>query len=82
MTASPDDIESARLSMLEARKVLADYETFKGVESSCEHMRLIQVFTKATAPAKTLTCPQLVRPPPMSANPSTSPGYLPGQRIR
>ena len=44
----PHDIESARLSMLEARKVLEDYETLKGFASSCEHTRLTQVFTKAT----------------------------------
>jgi len=48
MTASPHDIECAKLSMLEARKVLADYETLKGVAYSCELMRLIQAFTKAT----------------------------------
>ena len=42
------DIESARLSMLEARKALEDYETLHGFVSSCEHTRLTQVFTKAT----------------------------------
>jgi hypothetical protein len=48
MTASPHAIESAKLSMLEARKALEDYETLNGVASSCEHTRLTQVFTKAT----------------------------------
>ena len=48
MTASPHDIKSARLSMLEARKALENYETLRGVASSCEHMRLVQLFTKAT----------------------------------
>ena len=48
MMASRHDIESARLSMLEARKALEDYETLKGFVSSCEHTRLTQVFTKAT----------------------------------
>jgi uncharacterized protein YktA (UPF0223 family) len=46
--ASRHDIESARLSMLEARKALEDYERFKGVASCCEHTRLTQAFTKAT----------------------------------
>jgi len=46
--ASPQDIESARLSMLEARKALEDYETLKGFASSCEHMRLTRAFAKAT----------------------------------
>ena len=34
--------------MLEARKVLEDYETLKGFVSTCEHMGLSQEFTKAT----------------------------------
>ena len=42
------DIECARLTMLEARKVLEDYETLKGVASSSEHSILTRVFTKAT----------------------------------
>jgi hypothetical protein len=46
--ASPHDIESARLNMLEARKALEDYERLKGCVSSGEHTRLTQVFTKAT----------------------------------
>jgi hypothetical protein len=46
--ASPHDIESARLRMLEARKALEDYETLKGVAWSSEHTILTQVFTKAT----------------------------------
>lgn len=46
--ASRHDIESARLSMLEARKALEDYETLKGFVSSCEHTRLTQLFTRAT----------------------------------
>ena len=48
MVTSPREIESARLSMLEARKALEDYEALKGFVSSCEHTRLTQVFTKAT----------------------------------
>jgi hypothetical protein len=47
--ASPQDIESARLSMLEARKALEDYETLKGFASSSQHIILTRVFTKATA---------------------------------
>jgi len=48
MMASPHDTESARLSMLEARKALEDYETLKGFVSTCEHTRLTRVFTIAT----------------------------------
>jgi len=43
-----NDIESAKLSMLVARKALEDYETLKGYLSSSEHSKLIQLFTKAT----------------------------------
>jgi hypothetical protein len=46
--ASRHDIESAKLKMLEARRVLDDYERLKGFVSSVEHTRLTQVFTKAT----------------------------------
>jgi hypothetical protein len=46
--AAPQELESARLSMLEARKAPEDYETLKGFVSSGEHTRLTQVFTKAT----------------------------------
>jgi len=46
--ASPQDIESAWLRMLEARMALSDYETLQGFVSSGEHTRLIQAFTKAT----------------------------------
>jgi hypothetical protein len=46
--ASPQDIESAWLRMLEARMALSDHETLKGFVSSGEHTRLIQAFTKAT----------------------------------
>ena len=46
--ASPHDVESARLRMLEVRKALEDYETLKGVASSCEHMKLTQAFAKAS----------------------------------
>ena len=46
--ALPHDIESARLSMLEARKTLEDYETLKGFVSSAQHRMLIRVFTRAT----------------------------------
>lgn len=45
---SRHEIESARLGMLQARKTLEDYETLKGVASSAEHMKLSQVFAKAT----------------------------------
>jgi hypothetical protein len=47
--ASPHEIESARLSMLESRKALEDHERLKGFVSSGEHTRLTQEFTKATA---------------------------------
>jgi hypothetical protein len=47
--ASTPDIESARLSMLEARTALEDYESRKGFVYSDEHLRRIEVFTKATA---------------------------------
>ena len=46
--ASPQDIESARLSMLEARSALENYETLKGTASRSEHTRLMQAFTEAT----------------------------------
>ena len=46
--ASPQDIETARLSMLEARRALSDNETHKGFVSSCEDTRLTLVFNKAT----------------------------------
>jgi hypothetical protein len=46
--ASRQDIEAAKLRMLEARKPLEDYEKLKGSDSSREHSRLIQAFTKAT----------------------------------
>jgi hypothetical protein len=46
--ASGQDIESARLKMLEVRKALEDHETLKGVAWSSEHMRLSQAFAKAT----------------------------------
>jgi len=46
--ASPHDIESARLSMLEARKALEDYETLKGFVASVEHRMPVRVFTRAT----------------------------------
>ncbi len=46
--ASRQDIESAKLSMLEARKTLEEYETLKGFVSSGEHTRLTKAFTKAT----------------------------------
>jgi hypothetical protein len=46
--ASAHEIESARLSMVEARRALEDYETLKGFAYSGEHTRLTKVFTKAT----------------------------------
>jgi hypothetical protein len=48
MINSRQEIESARLSMLEARKALEDYEILKGTGWSCERKTLIQLFTKAT----------------------------------
>jgi len=44
---STDEVEAARLRMLEARKVLEDYERLKGTAPSSEHTILTQVFTKA-----------------------------------
>ncbi len=46
--ATPHDIETAKLRMLEARKALEDYETLRGIASSWEHKQMIQAFTKAT----------------------------------
>jgi hypothetical protein len=46
--ASRQDIESARLKMLELRKALEDYETLNGLASSGEHMKLTQAFATAT----------------------------------
>jgi hypothetical protein len=46
--ASPHEIESARLRMLEARKALEDYEKLKGTAPSREHARLSRIFTNAT----------------------------------
>ena len=46
--ASPHEIESARLNMLEARRALEDHERLKGFVSSIEHTRLTQAFTKAS----------------------------------
>ncbi len=46
--ASPQDMEFARLRMLEVRKALEEYETLNGVASTCEHMKLTQAFAKAT----------------------------------
>jgi len=45
---STHDIESAKLCMLQARKELEDYETRKGHATCTEHIRLMQLFTKAT----------------------------------
>ncbi len=44
---SPKEIESASLRMLEARKVLDDYEKVMGFASSCEHTKLAQIFSRA-----------------------------------
>ena len=46
--ASPHDIDSARLRMLEAQKALQDYQDTKGFALSYEHGRLTQAFAKAT----------------------------------
>ena len=48
LMASPHDIESARLAMLDARKALEDYETLKGFGGSYDHARLSKEFNKAT----------------------------------
>jgi hypothetical protein len=45
---SHQDIEFARLRMLEVRKALEDYETLTGVASPCEYSWQIQVFSDAT----------------------------------
>ncbi len=45
---SPQDIESARLRMVEARKALEDYEALTGFALSSEHARLTLAFIKAT----------------------------------
>jgi hypothetical protein len=45
--ASPQNIELARLRMLEARRALEEYERLKGVAWSLEHTRLTRAFTKA-----------------------------------
>jgi hypothetical protein len=45
---SADEIELAKLRMLEVRKALEDYETLKGTAASSEHTRLTQAFTNAT----------------------------------
>ena len=47
MMASRPEIESARLNMLEARKVLEDYESLKGIISCAEHTTLTREFDKA-----------------------------------
>jgi hypothetical protein len=46
--ASREDIETAKLRMLELRKALEDHEGLKGVASSGEHVRLTEAFDKAT----------------------------------
>jgi hypothetical protein len=56
--ASRHDIESARLSMLEARKALENHEMLEGFASTAEHTRLTQVFTKATQTYLTLSATQ------------------------
>jgi phage regulator Rha-like protein len=47
LTALRQEIESARLKMLEARQALEDHEHLKGHASSTEHQRLCDVFRKA-----------------------------------
>ena len=44
---SLQEIESAKLRMLQARKALEDYEGLKGAASSPEHRALTRVFAKA-----------------------------------
>ena len=46
--ASPQEIESARLRMLEVRKALEDYETLDDIASSSEYPWQIQVFSDAS----------------------------------
>ena len=45
---SRQDIEFARLRMLEVRKALADYEAINGFGISSERLRLIQVFARVS----------------------------------
>jgi len=45
---SRQQIESARLKMLEARQALEDHERVKGYAPSSEHQKLFDVFKKAT----------------------------------
>jgi hypothetical protein len=47
-TLMMDDIESARISMMEARKALEKHEGLKGCAISGERLKLIQVFNRAT----------------------------------
>lgn len=47
-TPSRQDIESARLRMLEARQALENYENANGRATTSEHMRLSLAFRKAT----------------------------------
>jgi hypothetical protein len=47
LMATPRNIESARLKMLEIRKVLEDHESLKGLAPSSEHTRLSQAFARA-----------------------------------
>ena len=46
-SGSPSMIESAKLSMLAARKALENYEMLKGFTSSAEHTKLTQKFYRA-----------------------------------
>jgi hypothetical protein len=43
----PADVKAARLRMLEARKMLENYEKLKGFAMSLEHKRLTNVFSKS-----------------------------------
>jgi len=45
---SLDDLELAKLRMLEARKALDEYEETHGYGWSLEHQRLAREFSKAT----------------------------------
>jgi hypothetical protein len=47
LTASRQEIESARLKMLEARKALEAYQNTEGYGPSSEHQRLSGKFNKA-----------------------------------
>lgn len=54
----PSDVESARLSMMEARRVLEEYEARKDASSSKIHAILRNAFQKATHKYLRLSSPK------------------------